>query len=75
MRLIAAVYGLKSSGRDFVQALFKKILEFEHEGAKFRKLYMDHCICIFIGKNGEEVILCHYVDDIICATNNPVTRS
>ena len=57
-----------------MRALSKKILEFEHEGAKFRKLYMDHCIYIFIGKNGEEVVLCHYVDDIICATNNPELR-
>ena len=57
-----------------MRALSKKILEFEHEGVKFRKLYMDHCIYIFIGKNGEEVVLCHYVDDIICATNNPELR-
>ena len=66
--MVAAEYGLKSSGRNFVRALSKKILEFEHDGARFRKLYMDHCIYIFIGKNGEEVVLCHYVDDIICAT-------
>jgi len=74
LRLVAAVYGLKSSGRDFVRALSKKILEFEYDGARFRKLYMDHCIYIFIGKNGEEVVLCHYVDDIICATNSPELR-
>ena len=74
LRLIKACYGLKSSGRDFVSALSKKILEFEHEGCKFHRLYMDHCIYIFIGPNGEEIVLCHYVDDIICGTNNPELR-
>ena len=48
IRLMNAAYGLKSSGRDFVQSLSKKILEFKHGNRGFRKTFMDQCIYVFM---------------------------
>ena len=70
VKCLKAIYGLKTSSKDYVDAFSKKILEFEHDGCKFERLQMDACIFRFIGKNGEEIILCHYVDDLIVGTNN-----
>jgi len=70
VQLTKAIYGLKTSSRDYVEAFSKKILEFEHEGCKFERLYMDACIFRLVGKKGEEIILCHYVDDLIVGSNS-----
>ena len=70
VKCLKAIYGLKTSSKDYVDAFSKKILEFEHDGCKFERLHMDACIFRFLGKNGEEVILCHYVDDLIVGTND-----
>ena len=40
----------------------------------FRQLATDHCIYVYEGTGGEKIILAHYVDDIICATNAPEVR-
>ena len=74
VKLVKAIYGLKTSSRDYTQAFCKKVLEFEHDGCKFKQLYMDACIFRFVGKNGEEIILCHYVDDLILGTNSSDLR-
>ena len=47
VRCVKAIYGLKSSSRDFVKALGEKILEFEREGVRIRRVPMDHCIYQF----------------------------
>ena len=71
VRCVKAIYGLKSSSRDFVKALGDKILEFEHEGVKIRRLPMDNCIYQFRNAKGEEMLICHYVDDVLIGFNNP----
>ena len=75
VRCVKALYGLITSSRDFVHSLSERILSFEYNGAKFRKLDTDHCIYVFQDGSGNEVILSHYVDDIICGANNPEVRS
>ena len=62
IRLMKAAYGLKSSGRDFIKSLSKKILEFKHGNASFRKTYMDQCIYVFEGE--EEAEPFDYTSDI-----------
>ncbi len=62
------------SSRDFVNSLSERILSFEDNGGRFKKLDTDHCIYVFIDKDGNEMILSHYVDDIICGSNNPELR-
>ena len=62
IRLMKAVYGLKSSGRDFIKGLSKKILEFKHGNASFRKTYMDQCIYVFEGQ--EDATPFEYTKDI-----------
>ena len=57
-----AAYGLKSSGRDFVQSLSKKILEFRHGNTGFRKTFMDQCIYVFEGE--EDATPFDYASDI-----------
>ena len=74
VQLTKAIYGLKTSSRDYVDAFSKKVLEFQHDGCKFQRLYMDACIFRFVGKNGEEIILCHYVDDLIIGCNSIEVR-
>ena len=74
VQLSKAIYGLKTSSRDYVKAFSDKVLEFEHEGCKFERLHMDACIFRFRGKNGEEIILCHYVDDLIIGSNSIQVR-
>ena len=70
VRCVKAIYGLKSSSRDFVKALGDKILEFEHEGVKIRRLSMDNCIYQFRNEKGEELLICHYVDDVLIGFNS-----
>ena len=69
-----AIYGLKTSSRDYVEAFSQKVREFDVDGCRFEKLYCDGCIYRFKGKNGEEIFLCHYVDDLIIGGNSPEIR-
>ena len=39
--------------------------------ASFRQLTADRCIYVYEGTGGEKIILAHYVDDNIFATNAP----
>ena len=51
VRCVKAIYGLKTSSRDFVKSLQERILSFEHDGCKFEKMYMDHCIYVYRGRH------------------------
>ena len=83
IRLTKNVYGMKNSGKAFVQKLGKEILAFEEsfidgngreEKARFHRLPSDQCIFRYIDSKGREMILLHYVDDIVCATTHPDLR-
>ena len=74
MKLSKAIYGLKTSRRDYVQAFSDKVLEFEYEGCKLESLHMDVCVFQFRGKNRNEIILCRYVDDLLMGTNSVEIR-
>lgn len=74
---------MKNSGKAFVQKLGKEILAFEEsfidgngreEKARFHRLPSDQCIFRYIDSKGREMILLHYVDDIVCATTHPDLR-
>ena len=70
-----ALFGLITSSRDFVNSLSERILILVEKGGKFKKLDTDHCIYVFVDKDGNEMILSHYVDDIICGSNNQELRN
>ena len=83
VRLTKNVYGMKNSGKAFVQKLGREILAFEEifidksgrEGkAQFQRLPSDQCIFRYRDSLGREMILLHYVDDIVCATTDPDLR-
>ena len=59
MRCVKALYGLITSSRDFVNSLSERILSFEDNGGKFKKMDTDHCIYVFVDKDGNEKILSH----------------
>ena len=73
--LLKSVYGLKTSGREFVQQLSEQILTFtmkvkcpktgEEIEAKFTRLAVDHCIYRYEDALGRVMLLLHYVDDIV----------
>ena len=71
VKLNKAIYGLKTSCRDYVEAFNSRVLNFEYEGNKFERLFSDSCIYRMTCPDGKEVILCAYVDDLICAVNSP----
>jgi hypothetical protein len=75
VRCVKALYGLITSSRDFVNSLSERILSFEDNGGRFKKMDTDHCIYVFTDKDGNEMILSHYVDDIICGSNNQELRN
>ena len=54
-----ALYGLITSSRDFVNSLSERILSVEDNGGKFKKMDSDHCIYVFVDKDGNEKILSH----------------
>ena len=70
VKLNKAIYGLKTSCRDYVEAFNSRILSFEYEGNKFERLFSDSCIYRMTCPDGREVTLCAYVDDLICAVNS-----
>jgi len=82
--LLKSVYGLKTSGREFVQQLSEQILGFtmkvvcpktgKEVEAKFTRLAVDHCIYRYEDALGRVMLLLHYVDDIICATTDRELR-
>ena len=45
-------------------------MSFEYRGRRFQNLKVDQCIYVFEDEDGSKMILAHYVDDIICGTNN-----
>jgi hypothetical protein len=55
--LVKALYGLITSARDFVNLLSERILSFEDNGGRFKKMDTDHCIYVFTDKDGNEMIL------------------
>jgi hypothetical protein len=59
VRCVKALYGLITSSRDFVKSLSERILSFEDNGGKFKKMDTDHCIYVFVDKDGNEKILSH----------------
>jgi len=75
VRCMKALYGLITSSRDFVNSLSERILSFEDNGGRFKKMDTDHCIYVVTDKDGSEMILSHYVDDIICGSNNQELRN
>ena len=51
-----------------MNSLSERILSFEDNGGRFKNLDTDHCIYVFVDRNGNEMILSHDVDDIICGS-------
>jgi hypothetical protein len=82
--LLKSVYGLKTSGREFVQQLSEQILSFTMKvkcpktgkeiEAKFTRLAVDHCIYRYEDALGRVMMLLHYVDDIVTATTDRELR-
>jgi uncharacterized protein (DUF2267 family) len=82
--LLKSVYGLKTSGREFVQQLSEQILSFTMKvkcpktgkeiEAKFTRLAVDHCIYRYEDALGRVMMLIHYVDDIVTATTDRELR-
>ena len=81
IRLKKNVYGLKSSGSGFIKQLSEEILKFEEkvpgvkEPGKFRQLQSEQCVYVYEDGGGNKMIFFHYVDDIVCATNNRELRA
>ena len=65
LKLKKALYGLKQAGKAWNQRI-KYI--FSSLGLKQSKIYP--CVFIFIGKNGQIIIICFFVDDIFVFTNS-----
>ena len=75
-----SVYGLKTSGRDFINQLAEQILSFLVTGKcsktgntvshGFKRLLIDHCVFRYEDSEGNVMILLHYVDDLVIATTS-----
>jgi len=75
-----SVYGLKTSGRDFIAQLAEQILSFlvtskcsktgKSESFGFKRLLIDHCVFRYEDNEGNVMILLHYVDDLVIATTS-----
>ena len=82
--LLKSVYGLKTSGREFVQQLSEQILSFtikvkcpktgEEIEARFTRLAIDPCIYRYEDAMGRIMLILHYVNDIIAATTDRALR-
>ena len=82
--LLKSVYGLKTSGREFVQELSEQILRFtikvkcpktgEEIEARLTRLAIDPCIYRYEDTIGRIILILHYVDDIIAATTDRKLR-
>jgi hypothetical protein len=82
--LLKSVYGLKTSGREFVQRLSEQILSFtvkvkcpktgEEIAARFTRLAIDPCNYRYEDAMGRIMLILHYVDDIIAATTDRALR-
>ena len=66
------VYGLKTSGRDFIHQLTEQILSYLVTGTcpKTGRVSIDHCVLRCEDGEGNIMILLHYVDDLVIATTN-----
>jgi hypothetical protein len=75
-----SVYGLKTSGRDFIAQLAEQILSFlvtskciktgKSESFGFKRLLVDHCVFHYEDSVGNVMILLHYRDDLVIATTS-----
>ena len=70
VKLKKSIYGLKTSSQDYTDAFAKRVMSFEYEGHKFERLATDTCVFRLKYDDNTEVILCNYVDDLICAVNS-----
>ena len=84
-----SVYGLKTSGRDFITQLTEQILSFlvtnkciktgKSESFGFKRLLIDHCVFHYEDSEGNVMILLHYVDDLVevvpCPAHDCPSRS
>jgi len=73
-----SVYGLKTSGRDFIHQLAEQILSFLVPGKGvsygFKRLLIDQCVFRYEDGEGNVMILLHYVDDLVIATTSLKVR-
>ena len=75
-----SVYGLKTSGRDFIAQLAEQILSFlvtikcsktgKSESFGLKRLLIDHCVFRYEDSEGNVMILLHYVDDLVIGTTS-----
>ncbi len=75
-----SVYGLKTSGRDFIAQLAEQILRYlvtskcsktgKSESFGFKRLLIDHCVFHYKDSEGNVMILLHYVDDLVIVTTS-----
>jgi hypothetical protein len=82
--LLKSVYGLKTSGREFVQQLSEQILSFTMKmkcpksgkeiEARFNRLAVDHCIYRYEDTLDRVMMLLHHVDDIVTDTTDRELR-
>jgi hypothetical protein len=79
-----SVYGLKTSGKDFIEQLVEEILGFVVELTclrtgkvtkhSFKRVPVDHCVFRFEDAQGRVMLLLHYVDDLVLASTDTQLR-
>ncbi len=75
-----SVYGLKTSGSDFINQIVEQILSFLVTGKcsktgntvshGFKRLLIDHCVFRYEDGEGNVMILLYYVDDLVITTTS-----
>ena len=79
-----SVYGLKTSGKDFIEQLGEEILGFVVELTcpmtgkvskhSFKRVPLDHCVFRYEDAQGRVMLLLHYVDDLVLASTDVKLR-
>ena len=79
-----SVYGLKTSGKDFIEQLAEEILSFVVEVKcnrtgkvtkhSFKRVPVDHCVFRLEDGQGRILLLLHYVDDLVLASTDTQLR-
>jgi hypothetical protein len=79
-----SVYGLKTSGKDFIEQLGEEILGFVVELTcpmtgkvskhSFKRIPVDHCVYRYEDAQGRVMLLLHYVDDLVLASTDTKLR-
>jgi hypothetical protein len=79
-----SVYGLKTSGKDFIEQLAEEILGFVTEATcprtrkvtkhSFKRIPVDHCVFKLEDAQGRILLLLHYVDDLVLASTDHLLR-